>query len=77
MTAERSGLARDSVLEEARQILLTLGGNRDNGAVFEANWRKLWQLVREADARSGATSMPVTSGVLTSKFCRQRAIAIQ
>jgi hypothetical protein len=51
MTDESSIVSRAIVVEEAREILLTLGGNPDQGEVFEANWRKLWQLVREADGR--------------------------
>ena len=45
-------MTRDDILDEARDILLlTLDGTRQR-EIFEADWRKLWQLVREADAPS-------------------------
>jgi hypothetical protein len=61
MTHESSAGTRDAVLEEAREILMTLGGSRQHGEVFEANWHKLWQLVREADA-AGLPLEVVTKG---------------
>ena len=50
MSDDSSALTRDDVHQEARQILLTLDESRHQHEPFEANWRKLWQLVREADA---------------------------
>jgi hypothetical protein len=49
MTDESSALTRDDVRKEAREILVILDGSRHHQELFEASWRKLWQLVREAD----------------------------
>ena len=43
-------LTRDNVREEARDILSALDATRSDSDAFENNWRKLWQLVREAKA---------------------------
>ena len=41
-------LTRDNVREEAREILSAIAASRSHPARLEANWRRLWQLVREA-----------------------------
>jgi hypothetical protein len=41
-------LTRDNVREEAREILSAIDASRPHPGAFEDNWRKLWQLVREA-----------------------------
>ena len=52
MTDETPSLSKDEVLEEAQGILGALDASRVQPRSFEANWRKLWQLVREASAAS-------------------------
>ena len=49
MSDDSSALTRDDVHQEARQLLVTLDGSRNHQEAFKANWRKLWQLVREVD----------------------------
>lgn len=49
---EASSLTRDEVREEARWILVALDSTRIQPRRFEKNWRKLWQLLREAGAAS-------------------------
>jgi hypothetical protein len=49
MADQVPALTRDNVREEAGEILSALEASRPQG-VFEDNWRKLWQLVREAKA---------------------------
>ena len=43
-------LTRNNIREEAREILSALDTSQLHQAEFEDNWRKLWQLVREAKA---------------------------
>ena len=43
-------LSNEDVREEARQILMAIDKTRGNQAAFEDNWRRLWQLLREANA---------------------------
>ena len=43
-------LTRDNVREEAREIISAIDANRFHPGRFEAHWRLLWQLVREAKA---------------------------
>ena len=50
MTDEAPSLTRDEVHEEARWILVALDTSRVQPRRFEDNWRKLWQLLREAGA---------------------------
>ena len=45
-----SGLTREQVRLEAQELLAILGDSRHRLPVFEATWRKLWQLAREATA---------------------------
>ena len=55
MADDTPALTRDDVREEAGQTLLALDGSRADRGRFEANWRQLWQLAREASAASLAT----------------------
>jgi hypothetical protein len=43
-------LTRDNVREEAGEILSALEASPPHQGEFEENWRRLWQLVREAKA---------------------------
>jgi hypothetical protein len=50
MADQIPALTRDNVREEAREILSAIEASRSHQGPFEANWRRLWQLVREAKA---------------------------
>jgi hypothetical protein len=50
LTDETPVLTLEDVRREAREILRAIDVSRDHPAPFQANWRKLWQLVREAKA---------------------------
>jgi hypothetical protein len=50
MTDEASLLTRINVREEAREILSAIDASRRQRPAFEAHWRRLWQLAREAEA---------------------------
>src|SRR5215207_3845536 len=50
MSNEQSALTRDAVREEAGEALSAIHASRHHRGLFEDNWRKLWQLVREAKA---------------------------
>jgi hypothetical protein len=50
MADQTSPLSKDNVRDEAREILSAIDGSRRHRVAFEANWRRLWQLVREANA---------------------------
>jgi hypothetical protein len=50
MTDETPLLSPEAVRDEAREILLAIDASRGHPAAFEDNWRKLWQLLREAKA---------------------------
>jgi hypothetical protein len=43
-------LTRDNVRDEAFEILSAIDASRPQQGAFEAHWRRLWQLVREARA---------------------------
>jgi hypothetical protein len=43
-------LTRDNIREEAGEIISAIDASRSYTGPFEANWRRLWQLVREAKA---------------------------
>ena len=45
-----SGLTMADVVVEAQELLASLDESRHQHAALEVNWRKLWQLVREAKA---------------------------
>jgi hypothetical protein len=45
-----SALSRPDVLQEAQEIIAALNASRLHRVAFEDNWRKLWQLLREARA---------------------------
>ena len=50
MTHDAFPLTRDEVREEALTILSAINASRRDRGAFEKNWRRLWQLVREANA---------------------------
>jgi hypothetical protein len=50
LTDETPVLPPEDVREEAREILRAIDASRHHQTVFEDNWRKLWQLLREAKA---------------------------
>jgi hypothetical protein len=50
MIDETPVLTPEDVREEAREILRAIDSNRAHQGAFEDNWRKLWQLLREAKA---------------------------
>ena len=50
MADQGSALTRDNVREEAREIISAIDASRAHPVRFEAHWRRLWQLVREAKA---------------------------
>jgi hypothetical protein len=50
MRDQASPLSREDVRQEAGDILSAMDRSRRHQTAFEANWRKLWQLVREARA---------------------------
>ncbi len=50
MTDETPVLNSEDVRREAREILRAIDASRDHPAPFQDNWRKLWQLLREARA---------------------------
>ena len=50
MADQTSPLSKDNVRDEAREILSAIDGSRRHRVAFEAHWRRLWQLVREANA---------------------------
>ena len=50
MTYDAFPLRRDEVREEALNILSAIDASRRDRGAFEKNWRRLWQLVREAKA---------------------------
>lgn len=61
-----SVLTREDILEQARGVLLlTLDGSRHPRQMFEANWRRLWQLIGEADAAGRRDSTPTRIRVTT------------
>ena len=43
-------LTRDNIREEAGEILSAIDSSRAHPGPFQDNWRRLWQLVREAKA---------------------------
>ena len=50
MTDDTPVLTPEDVREEAREILRAIDVTRHHQTLFEHNWRKLWQLLREARA---------------------------
>ena len=50
MTDETPVLTPEDVRQEAREILRAIDATRHHQPRFEHNWRKLWQLLREARA---------------------------
>jgi hypothetical protein len=50
MTNHVPALTRQNVREEAREILSAIDASRRHREALEDNWRRLWQLVREAKA---------------------------
>jgi hypothetical protein len=50
MPDEIPAITREDVREEAYHILSAIAATRRDHRAFEQNWRKLWQLVREARA---------------------------
>jgi hypothetical protein len=50
MTDETPVLTPEDVRKEAGEILVAIDASRDHQAAFEGNWRRLWQLLREARA---------------------------
>ncbi len=47
---ETPGFTLDDVRKEAYQILLAIDASRNEQSVYQENWRRLWQLLREANA---------------------------
>ncbi|HEV7365985.1 MAG TPA: hypothetical protein VGN76_09095 [Gemmatimonadales bacterium] len=52
MSDQLPALTRANIREEAREILSAIDTSRSHQAPFQANWRRVWQLVREAKAAS-------------------------
>jgi hypothetical protein len=50
MVDETPVLTPEDIREEAREILIAIDASRHHPTAFENNWRKLWQLMREAKA---------------------------
>ena len=50
MPDQLPALTRDNVREEAGEILSAIDASRAHAEPFQDNWRRLWQLVREAKA---------------------------
>lgn len=47
---EIPGFTLDDVRREASEILLAIDASRNEQHIFEDNWRRLWQLLREVNA---------------------------
>lgn len=52
MTGAGYPLSREVIVGDASEILSALDASRNDGAAYEENWRRLWQLMREAKAAS-------------------------
>lgn len=50
MPDQGPALTRDNIREEAGEIISAIDVSRAHPEPFEDNWRRLWQLVREAKA---------------------------
>jgi hypothetical protein len=50
MPEQVPALTRDNIRKEAGEIISAIDASRAHPEPFEDNWRRLWQLVREAKA---------------------------